>query len=133
MGTNSSNRNQKGALPLKQIIMRDFNYCDLKTTPQTTNNMLRVLRTKTTIDLFHCNVPNAYKSVLLPPLGHFDHNMEHHLPPYWPVRQREPPATNTVCVPNGESVGFSDDVCELSDVVSEYIRFCEDFVIPLDT
>ena len=56
--------------------------------------------------------------------------------------QREPPVTKTVCDSSNETadvlkvyfdctewgvfVGSSDDICELSDVVSEYFMFCED-------
>ena len=37
------------------------------------------------------------------------------------------------CTEWGVFVDSSDDVCELSDVVSEYIMFCEDCVIPRKT
>ena len=75
--------------------------------------------------------------------------MVHLLPRYRSVVQRDPPVTKTVrdwskesvnvlkgcfdCTEWGVFVDSSDDVCELSDVVSEYIMFCEDCVIPRKT
>ena len=126
-----------------KIITGDFNHCDLGTTfPHCQQYLTCATRKDRTIDLFYCNIQNAYQSVSMPPMGRSDHNMVHLLPRYRQVVQRNPPVTNTVCDWSKESVdvlkgcfdctewgvfvGSSDDVCELSDVVSEYFMFCED-------
>ena len=104
---------------------------------RTINNTSRVLRAKTERYLFYCNILNAYKSVSTPSLGRSDRNMVHLLPRYRSVVQRDPPVTKTVrdwskesvnvlkgcfdCTEWGVFVGSSDDVCELFDVVSEYV------------
>ena len=102
-----------------------------------------------TLDVCYGNVPNAFKSVALPPIGSSDHDTVHLLPAYRPRIQTEPIVKKSVKVWTPESVdqlrGCFDctdwnvliDSCEsvheAADVVTDYISFCEDLVIPTKT
>ena len=70
------------------FIVGDFNHCDLrKPLPSFRQFVTCPTREKNTIDLCYGNVPRAYKSVSLPPVGKSDHNTIHLIPAYRPKIQ----------------------------------------------
>ena len=106
-------------------------------------------RKKNMTDLCYGNVPRAYKSVSLPPAGKSDHNTILHIPAYRPKIQTDRVVKKTVKVWTPESeeqlrgcfectewsvlVDSCDNVSGAADVVSSYVTFCEDMLIPTKT
>ena len=96
-----------------------------------------------------CNIPRAYKSVALPSVGGSDHNTTQLIPAYQPRIKTEPVVRKSVKVWTTESEDalrgcyectdwnvLNDscaDVNEAADGVCDYIRFCEDMIIPTKT
>ena len=127
-----------------------FNHCDLrKALPSFRQFVTCPTREKNTIDLCYGNVPRAYKSVSLPPVGKFDRNAIHLIPLYRPKIQTDPIVKKSVKVWTPESeeqlrgcfectewnvlVDSCENVSEAADVVSSYIGFCEDILISTKT
>ena len=97
-------------------------------------------------DRCYGNIPNAFKSVQLPNLGNSDHKVVHLIPSYKPVVQSNPVITKTVKVWSPEHVDqlqgcfectkwnvfidSSDNVSEATDVITDYVTFCENMIIP---
>ena len=91
---------------------------------------------KNTTDLCYGNVPRAYKSVSLPPVGKSDHSAIHLIPAYRPKIQTDPIVKKSVKVWKPESeeqlrrcfectewsvlVDWCENVSEAADVVSSY-------------
>ena len=128
------------------FIVGDFNHCDLhKALPSFRQFVTCPTRVKNTIDLCYGNIPRAYKSVSLPPVGKSDHNSIHLIPAYRPKIETDPIVKKSVKVWTPESeeqlrgcfectewsvlVDLSENVSEAADVVSSYIGFCEDMLI----
>ena len=104
---------------------------------------------KKKIDLCYGNVPRAYKSVSLPPVGKSDHNAIHLIPAYRPKIQSDPIVKKSVKVWTPESeeqlrgcfectewsmlVDSCDSVSDAANVASSYVTFCEDMLIPSKT
>ncbi|CAB1346254.1 unnamed protein product, partial [Coregonus sp. 'balchen'] len=92
---------------------------------------------KACLDLCYGNVPGNY-----PILGGLDHNMVQLIPVYKPsaaktveINSWNPEVTEVLhdCSESTDwaaPTGSADDLEEAADTVSEYIRFCEDLVIP---
>ena len=103
-------------------------------------------RQNTTLDLCNGNIPDAYKSVSLPPLGTSDRNTIHLIPAYRRKIQREQVVKKDVkvwwCVSVEQPQCYFDctdwdmilDSCDnihhATDVIPDYITFCEDMIIP---
>ena len=132
------------------FLVGDFNYCDLrKALPSFRQFVTCPTREKNSIDLCYGNVPRAYKSVSLPPMGKSDHNAIHLIPTYRPKIQTDPIVKKRVKVWTPESeeqlrgcfectewsvLGDScENVSEAADVVSSYIVYCEDMSISTKT
>ena len=100
-----------------------------------------------TINLCYGSVPNAYRSLAKPPIGDADHNTVHLVPIYRCLLKRAKRVRRQVKVWNEDSIarlqGCFDctnwdvfrDSCgsldELTDVVTSYVSFCVDTVIPV--
>ena len=132
------------------FVVGDFHHCDLrKALPSFTQFVTCPTREKNTTDLCYRNVPLAYKSVSLPPVGKSDHNTIHLVPAYRPKIQTDPIVKKSVKVWTPESekqlrgcfectewsvlVDSCENVSEAADVVSNYIVFCEDMLISSKT
>ena len=128
------------------FIVGDFNHCDLhKALPSFRQFVTCPTRVNNTIDLCYGNIPRAYKSVSLPPVGKSDHNSIHLIPAYRPKIETEPIVKKSLRVWTPESeeqlrgcfectewsvlVDSCENVSEAADVVSSYIGFCEDMLI----
>ncbi|KAK0145656.1 hypothetical protein N1851_015437 [Merluccius polli] len=93
---------------------------------------------------------DAYDAIALPPLGKSDHNLVMMTPKYVPLVRRQPVHTRTVrkwtqetaealqdcfestdwdvlCEPHG------GDIDNMTDCITDYIRFCEDTTMPART
>ncbi|KAK7488811.1 hypothetical protein BaRGS_00019946, partial [Batillaria attramentaria] len=99
-----------------KVITGDFNHCDVtKVLPGYHQQVTcPTVRSGKTLDLFLCNVKDAYMNVQLPPLGRSVHNMVRLEPRYTP---RE----------------AATDLDELADTVGCYIDFCTDLCVPSKT
>lgn len=133
------------------VITGDFNHASLD---KTLNNFHQYIdcptRENKTLDLLYANATEAYYATALPPLGRSDHNLVRMNPRYVPLVKRQPKHTRTVrtwthdatealqdcfestdwdvlCEPHGE------DIDNMTDCITEYIRFCEDTTIPART
>ena len=119
------------------FIVGDFNHCDLrKALPSFRQFVTCPTRVNNTIDLCYGNVPRAYKSVSLPPVGKSDHNAIHLIPAHRPKIQTDPIVKKNVKVWTPESeeqlrgcfectewsvlVDSCENVSEAADVVSLY-------------
>ena len=86
------------------FVVGDFNHCDLrKALPSFRQFVTCPTREKNTTDLCYGNVPRAYKSVSLPPVGKSDHNAIHLIPAYKPKIQTDPIVKKSVKVRTPES------------------------------
>jgi hypothetical protein len=131
-----------------KFILGDFNHCKLKKVMKNYEQYVTCATTikNTTLDLCFGTVPQAYKSRALPSFGVSYHNAVLLAPVYRPVCERVERVVKTVKQWTADSVeclqGCFDctawevfyDACEsldeLTDVVSSYISFCVDTVIP---
>ena len=133
-----------------KIITGDFNHCSIKKTlPKFYQHITCETRENAILDLFHSNVRDSYTCTPLPPLGRSDHRLVHMRPRYLPVVQRQAPEKRTITQYTHEAceqlqscfettdwdmlVDTSDNVSEAVDVVTDYIRFCEDNIVPKKT
>ena len=98
------------------------------------------------MDQCYGQIKGAYKSIPLPPLSTADHNCIHLIPTYRTCLQRGKVTTRNVkvwteesklalqgyldCTVWDEFIESSQDLDELTDVVSSWITYCEDTVIP---
>ena len=129
------------------FVVGDFNHCDLRTClPSFKQYVNCPTRKQKTLDLCYGNIPHAYKSVALPPNGSSDHDTIHLIPSYKPKIQTDPVVKKRVKVWTTESVeelkgcfectdwniliDACDNVSDATDVISSYISFCEDTIIP---
>ena len=129
------------------FILGDFNTCDLKSKLP---KLKQYVKCKTlnngTPDRCYGNITNAFKSVALPEIGKSDHFAVHLIPSYLPVCKTNPVVRKRVKVYTSEKVDelracyectdwdmfieSSSSVDEATDVISSYIMFCEESVIP---
>ena len=133
-----------------RLVMGDFNHCSLASScPQMMQYITCPTRLEKTIDLCYGNVKNAYKASALPPIGESDHNVIHLTPMYKPLYKRVKPMTKEVrvwtddatdqlrdCFATTEWSTFtrdSDDINAISEVVTDYVHFCSDSIIPTKT
>ncbi len=89
----------------------------------------------------------AYSSSSLPPLGESDHNLIHLVATYRPLVMQQVASTRTVKVWSKDTEetlkecfqatdwelfqeDYGDDIEGLSHCITDYIRFCEDTVVP---
>ena len=132
------------------FIAGDFNSCELRTCLPTFHQYVSVPTRKTkTIDRLYGNIPDAYKSFVLPSVGKSDHDCAYLIPSYLPKIKSQPIVKKTVKVWSPDSIEqlqgcfdctdwnmfleSSESIHEAVDVVSDYIRFCEDNFIATKT
>ncbi|KAK0150009.1 hypothetical protein N1851_009244 [Merluccius polli] len=98
------------------------------------------------IDLCYGNIKGAYKSIPLPPLGLSDHNCVHLIPAYRSALKRgkvqhiqvkdwseEACLTLQGCIESTDWDMFTEscsDINELTNVISSWVVYCKDHVIP---
>ncbi len=129
------------------IILGDFNNCTLS---KSLRNFYQYVTCPTrynkTLDLCFGSVKGAYKSLPLPPLSTTDHKCVHLIPVYRTALRRGKVVTKRVknwtedssltllgcldCTDWNVFVDSSRDIDELTDVVSSWVSYCEDVVIP---
>ncbi len=130
--------------------MGDFNHCSLDKTLCNFDQYVSChTRKNKTLDQCYGSLKDAYKSVPLPPLGSADHCCVHLIPTYRTTLQRGKVSTRVTRVWSEEAVSTlqgcprstawdvfqesSSDIDQLTDVVSSWISYCEDIVIPVKT
>lgn len=130
------------------FILGDFNHCSLdKTLRNFDQYVLCPTRKDKILDKCYGSIKKAYKSIPLPPLGSADHNCVHLIPSYRTCLQRGKVTTKNIkvwseeakktlqgcldCTAWEEFIESSRDIHELTDVVSSWITYCEDIVIPV--
>lgn len=134
-----------------KFILGDFNHCDLSRTMRTYEQYVTCATTQkmTSIDLCYGSVGGAYSSVPMPSLGASYHNSVYLVPVYKPSFRRVEHEERTVKVWSEDSISSlqacfectdwecfqegCDNIDELTDIVSSYVTFCEDMVIPTKT
>lgn len=129
------------------IVLGDFNRCDLKKTLSSFYQYVNCpTRFNKTLDLCYGSIKGAYTSVAGPALGSSDHNTVHLLPVYKTVLRREKVRKHHIKVWSDDASlalqGCFDctdwsvftescrDINELTDVVCSYISFCRGMIIP---
>ena len=132
------------------IILGDFNGACLDVQlPLYTQYVSCTTRLDKTLDMCYCNIQDAYKSLKKPPLGTSDHNMIYLAPTYQQKIKTTKPETKTVkqwtddtldqlrgcfdCTDWSLFTNTSDSIDEITDVVSSYINFCHNTLIPTKT
>ena len=131
-----------------KFVLGDFNQCKLnKCLPTYQQYVTCPTRMDRTIDLCYGSVPNAYRSIAKPPIGDSDHNTVHLVPIYKSLLKRAKCVEREVKVWNEDGIarlqGCFDctdwdvfrnscsSLDELTDVVTSYVSFCVDTVIPV--
>lgn len=132
---------------LQNSYLGTYNHCSLNKTLKTYHQYVTCpTRFNKTVDSCFGTVPGAYTSLALPPLGSADHNSVLLAPVYKPVIQRVQRVVKTVKDWTEHSVTclqgcfdctdweMFDQMCtsfnELTDVISSFISFCVESVIP---
>lgn len=130
-----------------KFVLGDFNGCSLKQTlPNYYQYVTCPTRHKKTLDLCFGNIKDAYRSHQKMELGSSDHNAVHLIPHYKQRLKSSKPEVKNILKWSEESLdclkGCFDctlwdmfyETCanleELNSVVSNYIQFCIDSVIP---
>ena len=129
-----------------KIITGDFNSCTLDgVLPNYTQYVSCHTREDKTLDLCYVNTPDAYLAHCKPPLGRSDHNIVHLVPRYRQLLKRQKQIVRSVKQWNKESsdelrgcfectlwnvLTDDSDLDNNVEVVSDYINFCEDMIIP---
>ena len=97
------------------VITGDFNHASLNISNNFHQYVDCPTRDHKTLDLLYANAMDAYDATALPPLGKSDHNLVMMTPKYVPLVRRQPVHTN------------------MTDCITDYIRFCEDTTMPVRT
>ena len=129
------------------FVLGDFNSCQLDSVMPSFQQFVTChTRRQRTIDLCYGNVKDADTSLPRPPLGRADHNVIHLLPKFCQLLKRVKPRLVTVRCWTDDAVEslrgcfdctdwdlLSDPLAPLDtriDVVTDYMKFCLDNVIP---
>ncbi len=132
------------------FILGDFNSCNLSDHLPTLQQYVDCpTRLNRILDRCYGNIPDVYKAICRPPLGKSDHNVIHLLPKYKAVVKKTKPVTKEIQVWSDKSKEqlrdcFDDtnwdiffescqDLDELTDTITSYIKFCEDYVLETKT
>ena len=138
---------QLNKFPDSILITGDFNHCTLGTSPPTLYQCVTCpTRNNKTLDVCYGNVKDGYQSSALPPLDDSDHAMVHLIPKYKSVLKSCKPVKKIVtskihqnieglcgcfeCTDWGVFLESCDDLTELNDHVTGYIKFCEGLICP---
>ena len=128
------------------FILGDFNDCNLKSISNFYQYVSCPIRLNNTIVFCYGSVKGAYKSVALPPLGSSDHNTILLTPTYKPLLKRGKIVTSEVEMWTDNAVeklkgalestdwnvfnNSTTDLDERVDVISSYILYLKDLIIP---
>lgn len=132
------------------FVLGDLNHCSLD---KTLRNFYQYVscptRKNKILDKSYGSIKNAYNSIAFPPLGTADHNCVYLVPSYKTCLQRGKVTTRNIKVWSEEAtltlqgclsgtvwqefIESSTDINELTDVVSSWITYCEDIVVPVKT
>jgi hypothetical protein len=131
------------------IITGDFKNATLSTSlPLYTQYINNPTRGESFLDKMYCNIRNAYTAKGMPPIGRSDHIIVYLLPTYVRKLKAQKPITKTqvwskesveelngcfACTDWGIFQESCSDLNELTDTINEYIKFCEDNIIPKKT
>jgi hypothetical protein len=146
-----SNELMNGKPSAVHIVCGDANHCvsDVKKTLRGYRQYVTCnTRFDAVLDLFLCNVVNAYRCRKLPPIMSSDHNMIQLIPAYKPKLKQSQPRTVMKPIMNEASIDTLNacwyctdwdlfvedsqgDVNVLTNVVTAYIKFCCDSVLPM--
>jgi hypothetical protein len=130
-----------------KLILGDFNGCAIKKElPHYYQYVTCPTRNVKTIDLCYGNIKDAYKSYAKPPLGTSDHNSIQLVPAYKQKIKSTKPVTKCVKSWTEDAVlelqgcfdctnwdifeTTSTNLEEMTDVVTDYINFCVDNIVP---
>ena len=128
------------------VIAGDFNHCELrKIIPSLKQYVSFPTRKNSTIDLCYGNIPHAYKSYPLPPIGNSDHGTVKLVPLYRPQIRTACIIKKTIKIWTPENIDqlkgcfeytdwgvmieSSTSIDQATDVITSYIRFCEDNIV----
>ena len=130
------------------LVLGDFNEAKIRL-PGYHQYVTCTTRQNKTLDLCYCNIKDAYKCTKRDPLGISDHHTIVLSPRYKQRLKRIKPTVKTIKVWNEDAevslqgcfdctdwevfYESSNSIEELVDVISEYILFCEDTVVPTKT
>ena len=131
------------------IIAGDFNHSNLKKgLPKFYQHVSCPTRKDKTLDHCYTTIKDAYTSMRRAPLGQSDHNMIHLVPLYKQSLKRTKPIIKTVprwsesaiaelqdcftCT-NWDVFHDPDDIHGTTEVISDYITFCERYCVPRKT
>ena len=129
------------------VITGDFNHCTLGTSLPTLHQYVTCpTRNNKTLDVCYGNVKDGYQSSALPPSGDSDHSMVHLIHKFKIVLKSYKPVKKIVtskshqniedlcgcleCTDWGVFLESCDDLTELNDHVTGYIKFCEVLICP---
>ena len=140
--------NQESKWPDSVILtLGDFNHTSLdRCLPHHTQYVTTPTRKDKIIDLFYCNVKDAYQSHSLPPLGDSDHFMLSMYPKYRPILKTKKVESKLIKCWSEESclelqgcfdctnwsifIESCQDLDDLLFIVNSYIHFCENMIVP---
>lgn len=132
-----------------QIILGDVNHTRIRLPSNFKQYVNCTTREDNILDHFYCNINNAYRCVKGPKLKNSDHHMLHMQPTYTRKLKQQKPVeiTKSIFTPDNIEIlnssfdqtdwniliDTSSDVDELTDVVTEYLKFNIDMLIPTKT
>ena len=131
----------------KLIISGDFNHTNLrKQLPKYYQHVTCSTRGNNILDHCYSTIRGAYRSLKRAPLGESDHNMVHLVPVYKQQLKRQKPVKRSVrswsataieslrgcfaCTEWEVFMDSSSDLDECTDVIMDYVKFCEDICVP---
>jgi len=130
------------------LVLGDFNDVKLRL-PGYSQYVNCSTRSDKTLDLCYCNIRNAYKCTKRDPLGISDHHSIVLTPCYKQKLKQQKPTVKTIkkwsedaeqslqacfdCTDWSVFCDSSDSIEDHVDVISDYINFCEDNIIPTKT
>ena len=132
------------------LIMGDFNWCDIsKHLPGYTQYVNFSTRPDNTLDLLYCNIKNSYIPYKHQKLGSADHSLVYMAPVYKQklksgkvikrtIKQWDKDSVDQLqgCLASTDWSIFLQDnptLDQLTGVITDYISFCEDTIVPEKT
>jgi hypothetical protein len=131
-----------------KVILGDFNRCKVNSHLTSFHQLVKCpTRDNAILDLFFCNVKDAYKVLTKPPLGNSDHILIHMIPKYRQTLKRFKP--NEICIAQWSNECIDelqacfdctdwnvlyDPSCSVDEnvnVVTDYINFCVESIVPV--
>ena len=129
-----------------KLVLGDFNHCELEhTLPHYYQYVNIPTRKDKILDKCYGNIEKAYKAHGKAGLGHSDHNLIHLLPEYRQKLKRHKPIIKTTKKWTNDNIETlrgcfectdwdvffgNNTIDEATEAVSNYIKFCENLVLP---